>query len=155
MASLPAVSRRRLLPLIALGLVVFLAIAFLLARWLTTENRERDAVYKLLQAQAHGDVRGMLARLDGCAVDAGCRARVERNAKRLRRSGTVKILAYDSKTSYALGHAAGRTRVAWAIVDRGLPVVQCVQVERKGSVLAGRAITLHALSLPIDSQGSC
>jgi hypothetical protein len=149
------VLRRRLLSLIALGLLAFLAIAFLLARWLTTENRERDAVYSLLQAQARGDAAGMIARLEGCAGDAACRARAERNARGLRRACTVKILAYSSSTSYALGGASGRTRVAWTIVDRGLPVVQCVDVQRTGSVLAGRGINLRALSLPIDREGPC
>jgi hypothetical protein len=67
----------------------------------------------------------------------------------------VKILAYQSATAYALGGAQGRTRVAWTVIDRGLPVVQCVDVERAGSVLAGRTITLRRLSLPIGGQSSC
>jgi len=149
------VSRRRLLLLVALGASVFLVISLLLARYLSTENRERDAVYALLQAQARGDVDAMLARIHGCAADAGCRARVQRNARELRRSGTVKILAYHSDTAYALGSARGLTRVAWTIVDHGLPVVQCVTVERTGSVLAGRGINLRRLSLPIDRQDTC
>jgi hypothetical protein len=145
------VSRR--LVLIVPAVLVFLAIAFALARYLTTENAERDAVYALLQAQARGDVRGMLARLDGC--DAGCRDQVARNARRLARPGEVRILAYDSATAYALGSASGPTRVAWTIVERQLPVVQCVQVRRTGSVLTGRTINLRRLSAPIDRQGSC
>lgn len=148
-------SRRRLLPLAGLGILALAVVAFLLARYLTTESRERDAVYELLQAQARGDADAMLARLDGCADDGDCRVRVARNARELRRSGDVKILAYDSSTAYALGDARGPTRVAWTVVDRGLPVVQCVEVERTGSVLAGRAISLRRLSLPIDRQGSC
>ena len=139
--------------LIAIGAVVFVGLSFLLARYLSTENRERDAVYALLRDQARGDVRGMLSRLDGC--DASCLAGVESNARRLARPGSVKILAYDSSTSYALGGASGPTRVAWTIVNRQLPVVQCVEVQRTGSVLTGRAINLRALSVPIDSTGSC
>jgi hypothetical protein len=146
------VSRRTKL-LIAAGVVVFLGVSFLLARYLSTENRERDAVYALLRDQARGDVRGMLSRLDGC--DARCRAAVESNARRRARPGSVKILAYDSSTSYALGAASGPTRVAWTIVNRQLPVVQCVEVQRTGSVLTGRAITLRRLSVPINSTGSC
>jgi len=146
------VSRRTKL-LIAAGVVVFLGVSFLLARYLSTENRERDAVYALLRDQARGDVRGMLSRLDGC--DARCRAAVESNARRLARPGSVKILAYDSSTSYALGAASGPTRVAWTIVNRQLPVVQCVEVQRTGSVLTGRAISLRRLSAPINSTGSC
>jgi hypothetical protein len=146
------VSRRNKL-LIAAGVVLFLGISLLLARYLSTENRERDAVYALLRDQARGDVRGMLSRLDGC--DASCRAEVEANARRLARPGSVKILAYDSSTSYALGGASGPTRVAWTIVNRQLPVVQCVDVQRAGSVLTGRAINLRRLSVPINSTGSC
>jgi hypothetical protein len=147
------VSRRRLVTLIAVGAIVFLAISFLLARYLSTENRERDAVYALLRDQARGDARAMLERLDGC--DARCRANVEANARRLERAGEVKILAYSSSTSYSLGHAEGPTRVAWTIVNRQLPVVQCVQVERTGNVLAGATINLLRLSVPIDRQGTC
>jgi beta-lactamase class A len=147
------VSRRRLVTLIALGAIVFLAISFLLARYLSTENRERDAVYALLRDQARGDAQAMLRRLSGC--DARCRANVEADARRLKRAGEVKILAYQSSTSYALGHAEGPTRVAWTIVDRQLPVVQCVQVERTGNVLAGATINLRRLSVPIDRQGTC
>jgi hypothetical protein len=147
------VSRRRLVTVIAFGAIVFVAISFLLARYLSTENRERDAVYALLRDQARGDARAMLERLDGC--DARCRANVEANARRLKRAGEVKILAYSSSTSYALGHAEGPTRVAWTIVNRQLPVVQCVQVERTGNVLAGTTINLRRLSVPIDRQGTC
>jgi hypothetical protein len=146
------VSRRTKL-LIAVGVVLFVGVSFVLARYLSTENRERDAVYALLRDQARGDVRGMLSRLAGC--DARCRAAAQDNARRLARPGVVKILAYDSSTSYALGAASGPTRVAWTIVNRQLPVVQCVEVQRTGSVLTGRAINLRRLSAPIDSTGSC
>jgi hypothetical protein len=146
------VSRRTKL-FIALGAVAFLGVSFLLARYLSTENRERDAVYALLRDQARGDVRAMLSRLDGC--DARCRADAEADARRLARPGDVKILAYTSSTSYALGSATGPTRVAWTIVNRQLPVVQCVEVQRTGSVLTGRAINLRRLSVPIDRTGTC
>jgi hypothetical protein len=147
------VSRRRKVLLVAVGVVAFLAISLVLARYLTTENRERDAVYALLRDQARGDAKAMLDRLDGC--DARCRADVQANARRLARPGAVKILAYQSPTAYALGSAEGQTRVAWTIVDRQLPVVQCVEVQRTGNVLAGRAINLRRLNVPIDRQGSC
>jgi hypothetical protein len=147
------VSRRRLVTLIAVGAIVFLAISFLLARYLSTENRERDAVYALLRDQARGDAQAMLERLSAC--DARCRANVAYDARRLKRAGAVKILAYSSSTSYSLGHAEGPTRVAWTIVNRQRPVVQCVQVERTGNVLAGATINLLRLSVPIDRQGTC
>ncbi|HZC28476.1 MAG TPA: hypothetical protein VE269_01960, partial [Gaiellaceae bacterium] len=109
----------------------------------------------LLQAQARGDADAMLARLDGCAREPACAAIQRRNAQRLKRPGEVKILAYDSTTAYALGAKRGPTRVAWTVIDRGLPVVQCVDVQRTGTALAGRAITLRRLSPPIARTGTC
>ena len=143
------------LSLTFLGIAVFLAISFVLARWLTTESRERSAVFDLLKAQARGAPRAMLADLDGCVRSPSCRAQVEANAARLRRAGNVKILAYDSKTAYTLGAAEGLTRVAWTVIDNGLPVVQCVDVRRGGNVLTGRTVTLRRLSAPIGRQSPC
>ena len=144
---------RRTKLLIVVGVAAFLVISFELARYLTTENRERDAVYALLRDQARGDARAMLARLRAC--DPRCQAAVRSNARRLARPGTVKILAYDSSTAYSLGPATGATRVAWTIINRQLPVVQCVQVRRTGNVLTGRAINLLRLSAPINRTGTC
>jgi hypothetical protein len=149
------VSRRTVIPLAAVGLVVFLAISFELARFLNTESQERGAVFALLQAQARGDAAAMLARLHGCGQDPACAATTRDNARRLKRAGDVKILAYQSKTAYALGAASGPTRVAWTVVNRGLPVVQCVDVQRTGTVLAERAIRLRRLSAPIPRTGDC
>ncbi len=148
-------SRRTLIPIAAVALVAFLGLSFLLARWLTTESRERNAVYALLQDQARGDAPAMLDRLDDCAREPRCRATVRDNARRLKRAGEVKILSYESGTSYALGSADGVTRVAWTVIERGLPVVQCVDVERGGTVLAGRVVTLRRLSRPIGRESSC
>ena len=145
---------RRRLPLIVAAVVVFLAISFELARWLSTESTERDKVHKLLEAEARGDAQGMLARLRGCDT-AACRATVERAARTLKRRGAVKIVNYESGTSYALGSATGDTRVAWTSLEQGLVVVQCVTVRRDGSALAGRSVTLLRISAPIDRQGSC
>lgn len=148
-------SRRTLIPLVALGVVVFLAVSFELARFLNTETQERNAVFVLLKDQARGDAAAMIGRLYGCDTNPACKATAARNAARLRRAGKVKILAYDSKTAYALGAARGPTRVAWTVIDNGLPVVQCVDVQRTGTVLAGRAIRLRRLSPPINRQGTC
>ena len=68
--------------LIALGAIVFVAISLGLARYLTAENRERDAVYSLLRDQARGDAQAMLERLSAC--DARCRANVAYDARRLK-----------------------------------------------------------------------
>jgi hypothetical protein len=140
---------------LALAAAAFLVVSLLLARWLTTEGRERSEVIALLRAQARGDAGAMLARLDHCASDAGCAALQRRNAERLRRPGRLEVLAYDSGTSYALGAARGLTRVAWQVPGRGLPIVQCVEVDRGGSVVAGRSITLRRLSAPIGRESAC
>jgi hypothetical protein len=142
--------------LIAVAVVAFLAISGELARFLTTESQERGKVLTLLEAQARGDANGMLGRLSpSCRADARCRATVAANAARLRRPGEPKIIAYDSKTAYALGAKTGVTRVAWTVVNRGLPVVQCVVVRRDGSALAGRRVTLLRVSAPIGNESSC
>jgi hypothetical protein len=133
----------------------FLLVTLLVARWLTTEGRERHAVTDLLRDQARGDAAAMLARLDGCPRDAACAALARRNAARLRRPGEIEVLAYESETAYALGPAIGPTRVAWRVRGRGLPVVQCVEVRRNGSVLAGRSVTLRRLSAPIGRESPC
>lgn len=143
----------RRLSLILLGLTVFLAVSLVLARWLTTENRERDAVYALLVDQARGDARAMRARLTGCSQR--CAATVVVNARRLQAPGAPKILRLDSDTAYALGSATGPTRVAWTIIGRQLPVVQCVRVERSGNALAGRTLRLRSISAPIAGEDSC
>jgi hypothetical protein len=145
---------RRRLPLILAALVVFLAVSVELARWLSTESDERDKIHRLLEAQARGDAAQMLAGLHGCDT-AACRATVARNARALKRRGAVKIVSYESGTSYALGSATGDTRVAWTSLQQGLVVVQCVTVRRGGSALAGRSVTLLRISAPIDRQGSC
>jgi hypothetical protein len=145
---------RRRLPLIIAALVVFLAVSVELARWLSTESDERDKIHRLLEAQARGDAARMLADLHGCDT-AACRATVARNARVLKRRGAVKIVSYESGTSYALGSATGDTRVAWTSLQQGLVVVQCVTVRRGGSALAGRSVTLLRISAPIDRQGSC
>jgi hypothetical protein len=150
------VRRPRRLGLIAVAVAVFGLISFGLARWLSTETEERNQIAALLRAQARGDARGMLGELaPRCGRDASCRAQVESNAARLRRPGEVKILAYRSATSYALGGARGTTRVAWTIVDRGLPVVQCVAVRRDGTALSGRSVELLSISAPIGREKGC
>jgi hypothetical protein len=146
--------RRRVL--IAAGVVAFLAVSLVFARWLTTEGSERSAINDLLVAQAKGDVPAMLDRLArDCGADERCRATVEANARELRRDGVPKIISLKSQTSYAFGKATGTTRVAWTVIDEGLPVVQCVEVHRGGSALAGRTVTLLRISAPIGNESSC
>jgi hypothetical protein len=142
--------------LISAGIVVFVIVAVFVGRWLQTESRERSAVLTLLDAEARGDARAMLDQLaPSCRADPRCAATVGVAARRARRAGSPKIIAYDSKTAYALGAATGVTRVAWTIVDRGLPVVQCVVVHRGGSVISGRTVSLLRISAPIGNESTC
>jgi len=139
---------------VAAGALVFLAVSALLARFLSTENAERDKEATLLQAQARGDVAGMLAELDGCRERPSCVATVRANAMRLRRPGAVKILSLKSGTAYALTGATGKTRLAWTVIGR-LPVVQCVDVHRSGNPVSGITVTLRSLSAPIANEADC
>lgn len=142
--------------LIVAAIVVVGVVGLFLARWLSTENRERAAIVRLLEAQARGDAEGMLDELeDTCAADPRCRADVEANAERLARPGEPKIIAYESQTARSPGDATGETRVAWTVIDEGLPVVQCVTVRREGTALTGQTVTLLALSTPIGNEASC
>lgn len=140
---------------IVLGVIAFLGVCFVVARWLTTEGRERNAVLELVRAEARGDVNAVVARLHGCAADPACVRQVWTVVARTRRPGTVKILLLESGTAYAIGSATGTSRVAWTVIDGGLPVVQCVAVRRTGNAVVGREIELGRLSLPIDNEASC
>ena len=135
-------------------MLLFVAVSVLLARFLSTENVERDQEASLLQAQAKGDVQRMLAQLDGCRARPACLATVRANADRLRRPGVVKILSLKSSTAYALTGASGKTRLAWTVIGR-LPIVQCVEVRRTGNPISGITVTLRSLSAPIPNEADC
>ncbi|MGH2833706.1 MAG: hypothetical protein ACRDK2_13110, partial [Solirubrobacteraceae bacterium] len=53
--------------LIALGVILFLGISGLLTRFLSVENAEREDDLALIQAEAKGNVTGMMRQLSGCA----------------------------------------------------------------------------------------
>jgi hypothetical protein len=150
--------RRRLRPihyaLIVLVLIVFVAVSVLLARFLSTENVERDEVLSVLMAQASGNAEAMLDKLAGCRSRPACVATVRSNAARLRRPGSVKILSLTSHTAYSLSASHGKTRVAWTVIGR-LPVVQCVQVRRTGDFLTGMSVTLSSIGAPIPNEADC
>ena len=140
-------SRRRRRLVIAVGVLLFLAISFELARWLTLEDLERTRILSFLTAEARGEASVMLSELHGC--EARCRADVRSDARTLKRSGAVLILADQSATAYALTSTTGKTRVAWKSTRGQLPVVQCVTVQRKGNVVSGLTLTLLGVSLPL------
>jgi hypothetical protein len=150
----PAVLRRIIL--ISAAVFLFLALSALIARFLSTENTERDADLALIQAEARGDVAGMLAQLSGCRRNASCVTLVRANASnpRLRRAGAVKILSLKSPTAYSLTGSSGKTRLAWTVIGK-LPVVQCVQVRRTGNFVNGITISLLSLSAPIPNEADC
>jgi hypothetical protein len=146
--------RRRLLVIAVPLTLVVLVVGLLSARYLTTENRERDAVFALLQREAAGDAPGVLAHLDGC--DAACAAKVRAFLPKVTGPGTVKIARLDSGTAYSLGDATDATRVVWVHGVDSRPIVQCVVVRRHGGPLTGRSVSLLRLSAPLaDNEGSC
>jgi hypothetical protein len=146
--------RRPRLVLVVPLVVVFLALSFATARFLTVEGQERDAVTELLRAEARGDAAAVADRLDACT--GACRERVSAFVPRLRATGTVKIARLDSGTSYSLGTDTGWSRVVWLVEPDGIPVVQCVLVRREGSPLTGRSVSLLRLGAPLaDNEGSC
>jgi hypothetical protein len=149
-------SRRLRIVLITAGVLLFIVLSGVLARFLSVENTERDAELALLGAQASGNAQSMTNQLSGCRKSPSCLATVKANASnpRLRRSGAVKILALQSPTAYSLFGASGKTRLAWTVLGK-LPVVQCVDVRRSGNFLFGIHVQLVALSAPIDNQGKC
>jgi hypothetical protein len=136
--------------------LLFLAVSALLARFLQVDNVERDDELALIQAEARGDVRGMLASLSGCRERPSCVASVRQNAgnPRVRRSGAVKILSFSSPTANSPTATTGRTRLAWTVIGT-LPVVQCIEVRRSGNFLEGIKVTLLSLSAPIPNEADC
>jgi hypothetical protein len=140
--------------LIAIGVLLFLAISVLLARFFATENTERDDDLALIEAQAKGNASRMLADLTGCSDQPSCVATVRADASRLRRAGAVKILSLTSSTAYSFTGSTGTTRLAWTVIGK-LPVVQCIRVRRTGSFFSGISIALLSLSAPIPNEGDC
>jgi len=146
--------RRRLVAIAVPVTLVVLVVGFLSARFLTTENRERDAIFTLLQREAAGDERGVLSHLDGC--DAACAAKLHAFLPKVTGAGTVKIALLDSGTSYTLGTSTGTWRVVWVHGVDSRPIVQCVVVRRQGGPLTGRSVSLLALSAPLaNNEDSC
>jgi hypothetical protein len=136
------------------GVVLFVAISGLLARFLSAEGVERDDIVAVLKAQAAGNLQGMLDGQAGCRQSPSCVATTRANATNLRRTGAVKILTLTSPTAYTLTGATGKTRVGWTVIGK-LPVVQCVEVRRTGNFLKGITVTLLSISTPISNEGDC
>jgi hypothetical protein len=148
--------RGKRIALISVGVLLFLFISFLLARFLQVENIERDDELALVEAETKGSAPAMLAQLSGCKASPSCLAQVRANAgnARLRRTGEVKILQLESPTAYALTGATGKTRLAWTVIGK-LPIVQCVDVRRTGNAITGIHLSLIGLSSPIQNEADC
>ncbi len=149
-----AIPRRRRVAIVAVAIVLLVVIGALLARYLFTENVERNDILAVLQAQARGDAPRELALLDGCRNKPACAATVRASAVKLRRPGEVKLLSIKSPTAGALSETTGAARVAWTVIGR-LPVVQCVLVRRTGNALQGLHVSLLSLSAPIENEANC
>lgn len=149
-----AVALPRIWIVVLLG-ILFLAASFFVARWLTAENRERNAVVELLQFQSEGDAAGMIAAIEGCAQDPACRAEAQSNARQLGDGGSLKILRFDSAGAYSIGDSSGQSRIAWNRGGTSPAVVQCIEVQRRGLAFFGGSITLRSLSRPIGNEAAC
>jgi hypothetical protein len=145
-------ARTRRRAALAAALLAFVAVSVVVARWLSADGAERAAVERLLEAQSRGDAPAMARELARC--DAACEARLRGLAARLRGPGTTEIVRYDSGTSHALTSRTRPTRVVWQRRDT-LPTVQCVAVQRTGSVLTGPRVRLLDLSAPIGREAGC
>jgi hypothetical protein len=137
-----ALSRSQRIAALGFVVFVFLGVSLLLARGFTATSRERGAVSDLVRAE-----------VPACAHQPACAAATAGRVAKLRRPGTVEILQYEASTQLALTNRVGTGRVAWR-VDDGLPVVQCVRVQRNGP-LTGGGVELLAVSAPIGRQASC
>ena len=140
--------------LIVLGVFAFLAASFFLTKAFVGAGAERAAVLEVLRAQARGDARAVLAHLPTCRADATCTRLAAERAARLKRPGTVQILNFVPSIQVAMTDHTGPARVAWRTDASRFPVVQCVQVERKGP-LTGGGVVLMSVSNPIKLDASC
>jgi hypothetical protein len=147
------VRRLRLLLLIVVGLIVFLAISAVLARVFSVDSAERTAITGLVQSEARGDAAAMIRQIHACS-DVPCRQRVAEDAASLKRRGSIKILELNSSAGFSFGSTLGTARVAWR-AGTALPVVQCVRVRRAGNALSGLHVQLLEISLRIKSDAGC
>jgi hypothetical protein len=153
-SSLWRTSRGTRIALIAVGVVLFLAISGVLARFFSAENVELDHEVALVRAEAKGDAQGMFAQLTGCRASALCAATVRADAATLRRPGSVEVLSTQSTTNHSLTGSVGETRVAWKVSGR-YPVVQCVRVRRSGNFLTGISVALLRVGPRLGDTSDC
>ena len=64
--------RKRILIVVGFAVFVFLGISAMLARALSATGTERSRVLELVQAEARGDARAVLAGTPACALEPAC-----------------------------------------------------------------------------------
>lgn len=147
--------RKRLIALVIVAVVVFLAVSAVLARVWSGDGAEQSAVTTLVGEEARGDAAAMIATMYRCSTSPSCRARADADAATLKRAGTVSVLQYQTSTGFSLSTTNGSGRVAWEIVGRTRPIVQCVRVRRAGNAISGIHIELLAITLRLKSGATC
>jgi hypothetical protein len=139
--------------LLAFAAFFFIGISAILARALSATGAERAKALDVARAEARGDAGAVLRMTPACNHDKACRAATLAFAGKLKRPGEVEILRYDPAVQLALSDEIGTGRLAWR-TGTGLPVVQCIRVQR-GNPLSGGAVTLLAVSRPIKGTAPC
>jgi len=148
------VSRAGRIGLLAAAVAVFVVLSLIIARVLTIGNAERDAVYRLVRAEAAGDQAAVLSRVHGCAGNAACVARVRRTIARVQSPGTAKLLRFDGPGGIAVTGRSGSARVAWK-VGAALPVVQCVRLRTTGDPVGGYTVRITRVDEPTALDEPC
>ena len=147
-------SRAARIALLAAAAAAFVVISLLTARVLTVGNAERDAVYRLVRAEAAGDQAAVLSRVRGCAGDAACVDRVRRTIARVQHPGSAKLLRFDGPGGIGLTGRSGAARVAWK-VGTALPVVQCVHLRTTGNPVGGYTVRITSFGEPTALDEPC
>jgi hypothetical protein len=148
------VSRAGRIGILVAALAAFVALSLIIARVLTVANAERDAVYRLVRAEAAGDQAAALSRVSGCAGDEACVQRVRRTIARVQHPGAAKLLRFDGPGGLALTGRSGPARVAWK-VGTALPVVQCVHLRTSGNPLGGYTVRITSVDEPTALDEPC
>ena len=147
-------SRAGRIGLLAVAVAAFVVLTLAMARILTVGNAERDAVYRLVRAEAAGDQAAVLSRVHGCVADTACVGRVRRTIARVQHPGTAKLLRFDGPGGIALTGRSGSGRVAWK-VGTALPVVQCVRLRTTGDPLGGYTVRITGVDEPTALDEPC
>lgn len=147
-------SRAGRIGILVAAAAVFVIFCLVIARVLTIGNAERDAVYRLVRAEAAGDQAAALSRVSGCAGDAACVQRLRRTIARVQHPGAAKLLRFDGPGGLALTGRSGPARVAWK-VGSALPVVQCVRLRTTGNPVRGYSVRITGVDEPTALDEPC